>query len=66
MTGVAQFVDDVVLKKRIWDGEFFGYRLSEFWPGGPLSSDFGLVLIVPNRVELGWQRAMWQGEKPEV
>jgi len=66
VSGVAQFVDDVVAKKRIWDADLFGYRLSEFWLGGPQSGDFGLLSIVPNRVELGWQPAMWQGQRPEV
>jgi len=66
LTGVARFVDDGALKTRIWDGGVFGYGLSEFWPEGPQSSDFGLVLIAPNRIELGWQPALWQGQKPQV
>ena len=66
LTGAARFVDSAAEKKRIWDGEFFGYGLAEFWPGGSQSSDFGLVLVVPNRIELGWQPAMWQGQRPEI
>lgn len=66
IAGVAQLVDNVAMKQRVWHGKIFDYRLSEFWPGGPEASDFGLMFITPNRVELGWQPAMWQGHKPQV
>jgi len=66
VTGVAAFVDDPVEKRRVWSARIFGYDLREFWPGGRESDGFRLLLIVPHRVELGFQPAMWQGQKPEV
>jgi len=66
ITGVARLVDDPAEKTRVWNAKLFGYGLGEFWPGGPESNEFGLVLINPHRVELGTQPAMWQGQKPEV
>ena len=65
-SGVARFVDDPAEKSRVWNAKIFGYNLTEFWPSGPESNDFGLMLITPTRVELGWQPAMWQGQKPQV
>ena len=66
LTGVAHLVDDPAEKTRVWNAKLFGYDLREFWPEGPQSKDFGLVLITPHRVELGTQPAMWQGQTPEV
>jgi general stress protein 26 len=66
VTGTARFVDDPSEKTRIWNAKLFRYRLVEFWPKGPGSEDFGLLLITPDRVELGFQPAMWQGQKPDV
>jgi general stress protein 26 len=66
VTGRAKFVDDVTEKKRIWNGKVFDYDLSQFWPGGPESKDFGLMLIEPDRVELTSLPEMSTGKKPEV
>ena len=52
VTGKAKFVEDLAEKKRIWNSKVFDYDLSQFWPGGPESKDFGLMLIAPDRVEL--------------
>ena len=66
VTGKATFVDDPAEKKRIWDAKVFDYDLSQFWPGGPESKDFGLMLITPDRVELTSLPEMTTGKKPEV
>src|SRR5271154_2421516 len=66
VTGKAKFVEDVGEKKRIWNGKVFDYDLSQFWPGGPESKDFGLMLITPDRVELTSLAEMTTGKKPEV
>ena len=66
VTGNAKFVEDVAEKKRIWNGKVFDYDLSQFWPGGPESKDFGLMLIEPHRVELTSLAEMTTGKKPEV
>jgi len=66
VTGVARFVEDASDKKRIWDSKVFDYDLSQFWPAGPSSDDFGLMLITPARVELTSLAEMTTGKKPEV
>lgn len=66
VTGKARFVDDVAEKKRIWNGKVFDYDLAQFWPGGPESKDFGLMLIEPERVELTSLSEMTAGKQPEV
>jgi general stress protein 26 len=66
ITGVAHLVDDPAEKTRIWNAKMFGYDLGEFWPEGPESKDFGLLLIKPHRVEFGTQPGMWQGQGTEV
>ena len=66
LSGTAHFIDDAAEKKRIWEAKLFGYQLSEFWPKGWQSTDFGVILITPYRVELGWQPAMWLGQKPQL
>jgi len=66
VTGTAKFVEDITEKKRIWNGKVFDYDLSQFWPGGPESKDFGLMLITPRRVELTSLAEMTTGKKPEV
>lgn len=64
--GEARLVHDVEEKQRIWNARIFGYDLSMFWPDGPQSADFGLLLVTPLRVELGTQPGLWQGQRPEV
>ena len=66
VTGTAKFVEDLTEKKRIWNGKVFDYDLSQFWPAGPESKDFGLMLITPDRVELTSLPEMMTGKKPEV
>ena len=66
VTGKAKFVEDVTEKKRIWNGKVFDYDLSQFFPGGAESKDFGLMLITPDRVELTSLAEMTTGKKPEV
>jgi general stress protein 26 len=66
VTGTAKFVEDITEKKRISNGKVFDYDLSQFWPGGPESKDFGLMLITPDRVELTSLAEMTTGKKPEV
>ncbi len=66
VTGKAKFVEDLAEKKRIWDGKVFDYDLAQFWPGGPESKDFGLMLITPERVELTSLAEMTAGKKPEI
>ena len=66
VSGVARFLDDPDEKTRIWNAKLFDYDLREFWPEGSASADFGLLLVEPRRVELGWQPAMWQGQRPRV
>ena len=66
VTGKAKFVEDVAEKKRVWNGKVFDYDLSQFWPGGPESKDFGLMLIEADRVELTSLAEMTTGKKPEV
>jgi hypothetical protein len=66
VTGKATFVEDPAEKKRIWDAKVFDYDLSQFWPAGPDSKDFGLMLITPHRVELTSLPEMMAGKRPEV
>ena len=66
VTGTAKFVEDLAEKKRIWNSKVFDYDLSQFWPSGPDSKDFGLMLIMPSRVELTSLTEMMTGKKPEV
>ena len=66
ITGDAKFVDDLKEKERVWNGKIFDYELAQFWPNGPSSPDFGLLLVMPKRVELTSLTAMTQGQKPEV
>jgi general stress protein 26 len=66
VTGKAKFVEELAEKKRIWNGKVFDYDLSQFWPGGPESKNFGLMLIEPARVELTSLPEMSTGKKPEV
>jgi general stress protein 26 len=66
VTGKAVFVEDLAEKKRVWDAKLFDYDLSQFWPDGAKSKDFGLMLITPTRVELTSLPEMMTGKKPEV
>ncbi len=66
VTGKATFVEDLAEKKRIWNGHVFDYDLGQFWPAGPESEDFGLMLITPTRIELTSLPEMTTGKKPEV
>jgi general stress protein 26 len=66
VTGRARFVDDLAEKRRIWQGKVFDYELGQFWPQGPESKDFGLLLITPERVELTSLNEMSTGQKPAV
>lgn len=66
VTGVARFVDDLGEKKRVWNGKAFDYELGQFWPGGPNSPDFGLILVTPSRIELTSLPDMGAGKKPLV
>jgi general stress protein 26 len=66
ITGRARFVEDIGEKKRVWNGKVFDYELGQFWPEGPESKEFALLLIDPQRVELTSLAEMSQGKKPEV
>ena len=66
VTGKAKFVEDLAEKKRIWNAKIFDYDLSQVWPDGAESKDFGLRLITPERVELTSLPEMTTGKKPEV
>jgi general stress protein 26 len=66
VTGKATFVENPAEKKRIWDAKVFDYDLAQFWPEGPQSKDFGLMLISPTRVELTSLPEMMTGKAPEV
>ncbi|HUY38164.1 MAG TPA: pyridoxamine 5'-phosphate oxidase family protein [Candidatus Binataceae bacterium] len=66
ITGAAKFIEDVAEKKRVWNSKVFDYDLGQFWPDGPESKEFGLMLITPARAELTSLPAMSQGKKPEV
>jgi general stress protein 26 len=66
VTGKAKFVEDVTEKKRIWNGKVFDYELSQFFPDGPESKNFGLMLITPDRIEMTSLPEMMTGKKPEV
>ena len=66
VTGTARIIRESNEKNRLWNGGIFSYDLREFWPKGPQSDDFALVLVTPARVELGWQPAMWTGQRAQV
>ena len=66
VTGTARIIRDTNEKDRLWNARMFAYDLREFWPKGPQSDDFALLLVTPARVELGWQPAMWTGQRPQV
>lgn len=65
ITGRARFVEDALEKKRVWDGKIFDYELGQFWPQGPGSKDFGLMLIEPESAELTSLPDMTQGKSPQ-
>jgi len=65
ITGRARFVEDPLEKKRVWEGKIFDYELGQFWPQGPGSKDFGLMLIEPETAELTSLPDMTQGKSPE-
>jgi len=65
ITGRARFVEDPLEKKRVWEGKIFDYELGQFWPQGPCSKDFGLMLIEPETAELTSLPDMTQGKSPE-
>jgi general stress protein 26 len=66
VTGSARFIEDAAEKKRVWDAKVFDYDLSQFWPAGAASEDFGLMLITPSRIELTSLPEMTQGKPPLV
>lgn len=66
VTGRARFIEDVAEKKRVWDSKIFDYDLSQFFPGGAESKDFGLMLIEPDRIELTSLADMMSGKPAEV
>jgi general stress protein 26 len=55
--GKAEVVSDLATRKRVWSLATF--NLSEYFPGGVESSDFGVLRIVPE--EIHWQES-WSGE----
>jgi general stress protein 26 len=63
--GHAQFVEDPIEKQRVWEGKIFDYELGQFWPQGPGSKDFGLLLIEPESAALTSLHDMTQGKSPE-
>jgi general stress protein 26 len=65
ITGHARFVEDPIEKQRVWEGKIFDYELGQFWPQGPGSKDFGLLLIEPESAELTSLPDMTQGKSPE-
>ena len=65
ITGRKRFVEDPLEKKRVWDGKIFDYELGQFWPQGPGSKDFGLMLIEPESAELTSLPDMTQGKSPQ-
>jgi len=65
ITGRARFVEDPIEKRRVWEGKIFDYELGQFWPQGPGSKDFGLMLIEPESAELTSLLDMTQGKSPE-
>jgi general stress protein 26 len=66
ITGHARFVEDPIVKKRVWESKIFDYDLGEFWPQGYDSKDFGLMLIEPEKAELTSLLAMTQGKRPDL
>jgi len=66
ITGKARFIEDPVEKKRVWEGKVFDYDLAQFWPDGPGSEDFGLLLVEPTRAELTSLPDMMAGKPPSV
>ena len=62
VTGTAKFVDDTAEKKRVWNGGIFDYELAQFFPAGAESPDFGLMLVMPRRMELTSLGDMMQGK----
>ena len=48
--GSAEIIEDAAEKKRVWD--VIDYDLSQFWSGGPDDSNYTLVKVRPERVEL--------------
>jgi len=66
VTGSAKFIDDLAEKRRVWTDKIFDYDLAQFWPGGPESKEFGLILVSPSRIELTSLAEMGAGQKPQV
>jgi general stress protein 26 len=67
----AEWVDDPAEKARVW--ELFkatpapmGYDLGLFWKEGPEDLGYGLLRLVPWRVELWSLQQMMQGAPPRV
>ena len=57
--GRAQIVTDLATKTRIWG--LAPFDLSQFFPDGPESPDYGLLKIVPD--EIHWQDGWTDGRK---
>lgn len=67
----AEWVDDPAEKQRIWDlfkntPMPYGYDPAMFWPGGPTSADFGVLKLVPWRIELWTLGQMATGQPSQV
>ncbi|MGE5594679.1 MAG: pyridoxamine 5'-phosphate oxidase family protein [Hyphomicrobiales bacterium] len=67
----AQWDDDPATKRRIWDlfkdtPEPYGYDPALFFRNGPGDPEFGVLRLVPWRIELWSLQAMVSGQPPRV
>ena len=67
----AEWADSLDEKQRVWDlfkntPMPYGYDPAMFWPGGPASEDFGLLKLVPWRIELWTLGQMASGQPSQV
>lgn len=67
----AEWSDAPAERQRIWD--FFkntppplGYDPGMIWAGGPLADDFGVLRLIPSRVELWSLDALANRQPPQV
>jgi general stress protein 26 len=67
----AQWVDDVVEKRRLWElykstPPPLGYDLQMIWQGGVDDPTYGLLKLTPWRIELFALNDMFVGKQPQV
>jgi hypothetical protein len=67
----SEWADAPAERQRIWDlykstPPPLGYDPAIIWPGGPLADDFGVLRLMPWRIELWSLAALMQSKPPQI